>query len=199
MRKGILLIPFVLLIILGLCVFAYAQTATDKKTETKKVEGKKVDKKPIAVIETNMGVIELELWPDVAPKTVENFIGLIKKGSYNDCPFHRIIAGFMLQGGDYTNKNGTGGQSIWGKEFEDEVRPDVKFDKPGLLAMANRGPATNGSQFFITFKNTDWLNGKHTIFGQVVKGMDVVSAIEKVGSPDGKPTKEVKIVKATVK
>ena len=127
----------------------------------------------IVVLETNQGNIEIKLMPDVAKKTCENFIGLVKKGYYNGIIFHRVIKGFMIQGGDPTG-TGRGGDSIWGEPFEDEVSASAKFDKPGILAMANSGPNTNGSQFFITTAPTQWLNMRHTIFGEVVAGYDVV-------------------------
>lgn len=156
--------------------------------------------KPIVVFETTQGIIELELMPDIAPKTCENFIGLVKKGYYDGIIFHRIIKRFMIQGGDPTG-TGSGGTSLWGKEFEDEITPSVRFDKEGLLAMANRGKNTNGSQFFITTVPTSWLNGNHTIFGKVVKGYDeVVKKLEnvKTGRYD-KPVEEQKIIKAYMK
>ena len=129
------------------------------------------------VIETSAGNIEIELKPTVAPKAVENFTKLAEKGYYNGIIFHRVIKGFMIQGGDPTG-TGRGGESIWGTNFEDEFSPSVTFDKPGLLAMANRGPKTNGSQFFITCAPTPWLHGKHTIFGEIVKGLDILQKIE---------------------
>ena len=131
------------------------------------------DKAPVVVLETNVGKIELKLYPKVAPLAVENFLTHVKKGYYDGLIFHRIIKGFMIQGGDPTG-TGTGGRSIWNKDFEDEFADNVVFDKPFLLAMANRGPKTNGSQFFITLAPTPHLNGKHTIFGEVIKGQDVV-------------------------
>ncbi len=147
-------------------------------------------KNPIAEMKTNQGTITLELYPDIAPKAVENFIKLSQKGYYNGVIFHRVIKGFMIQGGDPTG-TGRGGKSIWGKEFENEYKPNVIFDKPGLLAMANRGPNTNGSQFFITVAPTPWLNGGYTIFGKVIKGFDVVKKIEntKTGAMD-RPLKD---------
>lgn len=157
-----------------------------------------VDQKTV-VFETNQGNIEIKLMPDIAPKTCENFIGLVEKGYYNGLIFHRVIRQFMIQGGDPTG-TGMGGESVWGKPFEDEVSSSVKFDRPGLLAMANAGPNTNGSQFFITTVPTPWLNMKHTIFGEVVSGYEVVEKIEKtkVGEND-KPLSAQKIVKAYVK
>ncbi|RUM67376.1 MAG: peptidylprolyl isomerase [Sulfurospirillum sp.] len=153
---------------------------------------------PIAKMKTNRGTITLELYPDIAPKAVENFIKLSQKGYYNGVTFHRVIKGFMIQGGDPTG-TGTGGESIWGKEFENEYKPNVVFDKPGLLAMANRGPNTNGSQFFITVAPAPWLNGGYTIFGKVIKGFDVVKKIEnsKTGFRD-KPVEKQVIESVTI-
>ena len=150
------------------------------------------------VLETNQGKITVKLFPETAPKTVENFLGLVKKGYYNGIIFHRVIKDFMIQGGDPTG-TGMGGESLWGKSFEDEVSASVKFDRKGILAMANAGPGTNGSQFFITTVPTPWLNMKHTIFGEVVEGYDVVEKIEncQVGASD-KPAAEQKIIKAYV-
>jgi len=154
--------------------------------------------KTVAVLETNMGTIEIELFPDITPKAVENFTGLANKGYYNGIIFHRVIKDFMIQGGDPTG-TGSGGESIWGKSFEDEFSPDLQFDEPGYLAMANAGPNTNGSQFFITVVPTAWLNGHHTIFGKVIKGMDVVYAISKVQTgPGDKPVKDVVMQKVTI-
>ncbi|MDD5465630.1 MAG: peptidylprolyl isomerase [Candidatus Omnitrophica bacterium] len=153
----------------------------------------------IVVLETNQGNIELKLMPDIAPKTCENFTKLAEKGYYNGLIFHRVIKGFMIQGGDPTG-TGMGGESIWGKPFEDEVTPVVKFDGPGILAMANAGPNTNGSQFFITCAKTPWLNMRHTIFGEVVSGLEIVQKIENtpVGAND-RPIAEQKIIRAYLK
>ena len=153
----------------------------------------------VAVIKTNMGTIEIELFADQTPKTVENFVGLADSGYYNGVIFHRVIANFMIQGGDPTG-TGRGGQSIWGKKFEDEIVPSLTFNKPGILAMANSGPNTNGSQFFITVAPTSWLDGNHTIFGQVIEGMDVVYAISKVqtSKPGDKPLEPVVMESVTI-
>ena len=153
---------------------------------------------PIVILETTQGNISLKLFPSVAPKAVENFIGLVEKGYYNGIIFHRVIKDFMIQGGDPTG-TGTGGESLWGKSFEDEFSPSATFDKPGILAMANAGPSTNGSQFFITTQPTPWLNRKHTIFGEVSAGYDVVQKIENV-AVDGndKPRADQIITKAYV-
>ncbi len=139
---------------------------------------------PKVVIETDRGEIEVRLFPKVAPRAVENFLRLSEEGYYDNTIFHRVIKGFMNQGGDPLG-TGTGGQSIWKKNFEDETDSKVVFDRAGLLAMANAGPGTNGSQFFITVESTPWLNGKHTIFGEVIKGYDVVKAINGEEYPTG--------------
>ncbi|OGW85544.1 MAG: peptidylprolyl isomerase [Omnitrophica bacterium RIFCSPLOWO2_01_FULL_45_10] len=153
----------------------------------------------IVILETNQGRTEIELLPEVAPKACENFIGLVEKGYYNGTTFHRVIKGFMIQGGDPT-ATGRGGESIWGKPFEDEFDSNVKFDNTGILAMANAGPNTNGSQFFITTAKTEWLNMRHTIFGKVVNGYDVVQKIETTATDaNNKPLGEQKIIKAYIK
>lgn len=155
---------------------------------------------PHVLLTTNQGVIELELRDDYAPLAVENFVTHVKNGYYDGITFHRIIRRFMIQGGD-PDGTGRGGDSIWGKPFKDEFAPNVTFDRPGILAMANRGPATNGSQFFITTVPTPWLNGRHTIFGYVVNGMDTVKKLENVPTAgrSGRPLAVQKILKATVK
>jgi peptidylprolyl isomerase len=153
----------------------------------------------IVVFETNQGLIEIKLMPEIAPKACENFTKLVEKGYYNGLIFHRVIKDFMIQGGDPTG-TGSGGESIWGKPFEDEVSPMAKFDSVGILAMANAGPNTNGSQFFITTAKTPWLNMRHTIFGEVISGYDVVQKIESVETVGSdRPKKEQKIIKAYLK
>ncbi len=126
-----------------------------------------------AVFHTAKGDFEVDLFADKAPVTVNNFVFLVREGFYDGTTFHRVLPDFMAQGGDPTG-TGRGGP---GYRFQDEVNTGLKFDKAGLLAMANAGPNTNGSQFFITYEPTSWLNGRHTIFGQVVKGMEVIRAL----------------------
>ncbi|WP_345977225.1 peptidylprolyl isomerase [Sulfurimonas sp. HSL3-7] len=163
---------------------------------------KTATKHPIAVLETTQGTIEIELRPDIAPLAVENFMTHIKNGYYNGLIFHRIIKDFMIQGGDPTG-TGRGGQSIWKKPFKDEFKPNVTFNKAGILAMANAGPGTNGSQFFVTTAPTPWLNGRHTIFGYVIKGMDSIDKLNNVpttGRSGGdRPLKKQVIIKAYMK
>ena len=159
---------------------------------------------PIAVLETTQGNIEIELRADLAPKTVENFTTHIKNGYYNGLIFHRIIKGFMIQGGDPTG-TGRGGESIWGGKFKDEFNSKAMFNRVGILAMANSGPNTNGSQFFITTAQTPWLNGKHTVFGYVLneKSYRVTQKLENVPTSGryggNKPLEEQKIIKAYIK
>jgi peptidyl-prolyl cis-trans isomerase A (cyclophilin A) len=189
--------------LLGYLVVAFAM-AGSAMAQSKRKPG------TYAIFETNQGTIVVELFPNDAPITVKNFVDLAegnkewkdprtgetKKTRYFDgLVFHRVIPEFMIQGGDPTG-TGTGGP---GYRFQDEFKPNLKFDKPGRLAMANAGPGTNGSQFFITEVNTDFLNNKHTIFGQVVEGMDVVRKIARVPR-DGndKPRTPVVMQKVTI-
>ncbi len=139
----------------------------------------------IATIETERGDIVLELFADKAPNTVNNFVFLARQGFYDNTTFHRVLKGFMAQGGDPTG-TGTGGP---GYRFDDEFHPDLKHDGPGILSMANSGPNTNGSQFFITYEATPWLDGKHTVFGRVIEGMDVLESL-RPRDPQMNPTFE---------
>lgn len=160
------------------------------------------DKNPHVILETTQGTIELELYPDVAPLAVENFTTHVKNGYYNGIAFHRIIRNFMIQGGDPT-ESGRGGESIWKKSFKDEFKGKT-FNKIGILAMANAGPHTNGSQFFITTAKTPWLNGYHTIFGQATpSSMSTLKKLNDVatsgrGAGD-RPLERQEIIKAYIK
>jgi peptidyl-prolyl cis-trans isomerase A (cyclophilin A) len=178
--------------------------------KTKKEVHVKKDKNMIATFETTMGTFKIKLFSDKAPKTVENFVGLakgtkewtdpktgqkVKRQFYDGLIFHRVIPGFMIQGGDPLGR-GTGGP---GYKFEDEFDKSLSHDKPGILSMANAGPNTNGSQFFITVAATPWLNGKHTIFGEVTEGMDVVTSISKANTaPGDRPLQDIVIKKLTI-
>ena len=196
------------LLILGLLITACNAKDAKEVNATKKVESLSTDlnittdkknSKDIVVIETNQGTIELKMFSDIAPLAVENFTTHANNGYYNGLIFHRVIKDFMIQGGDPTG-TGTGGTSIWNKEFVNEYGKNIVFDKPFMLAMANHGPNTNGSQFFITTKSTPWLNGGYTIFGEVVSGQDIVTKIEntKTARAD-RPVSEQKMIKVYVK
>ena len=156
-------------------------------------------KESFVVLQTNQGDIKLKFFPDVAPKACDNFTTLVKSGYYDGIIFHRVIKNFMIQGGDPTG-TGRGGHSKWGHPFKDEFKPNLVFDKPFYLAMANRGKNTNGSQFFITTVPTPWLNGGYTIFGRVVDGFKTVRKIEntKVGKGN-RPLVKQYIIKAYIK
>lgn len=194
MKKIFALSLFVLIILTGCQKSNNLNIETNN--QTKNIEINNLQKENMNIVmKTNKGDIELELYKDKAPVTVDNFLKLINDGFYKNIKFHRVMENFMIQTGDPNtrgvegkdfvydqNKNpnnlpiaGTGGP---GYKFKDEFDSSLKFDKPGVLAMANSGPNTNGSQIFITHVPTDWLNGKHTIFGQVTNGQDVVNSIK---------------------
>lgn len=157
-------------------------TAVNVESEVK--SGKKIEEviklkdreQLVATLNTSLGKIQFELYPDVAPKAVTNFIGLSLQGYYNKLTFHRVVRDFMIQAGDST-ATGSGGRSYFGSEFEDECTSELSHNSPGTVSMANRGPHTNTSQFFISTVATPWLDGKHTLFGKVINGMDVVYEI----------------------
>jgi peptidylprolyl isomerase domain and WD repeat-containing protein 1 len=150
-----------------------------------------------AILHTTYGDITIRLFPSAAPKAVENFTTHAKNGYYNNVLFHRVIRKFMIQTGDPLG-DGTGGESIWGTPFEDEFDESLKHDKPYTVSMANAGPRTNGSQFFITTEKAQWLDGKHTVFGRVTRGFDVVHKIENVRVHKERPEEDVRIVDISV-
>eukprot|EP00249_Psilotum_nudum_P011881 c23443_g1_i2 orf=184-678(+) len=153
---------------------------------------------PQVVLETSVGAITVELYNKHAPKTCRNFMELSRRSYYNQLKFHRIIKDFMIQGGDPTG-TGRGGESIYGAKFDDEITRDLKHTGAGILSMANAGPNTNGSQFFITLAPTPWLDGKHTIFGRVCKGMEVVKRLGNVQTDkNDRPVHDVKILRTVV-
>ena len=143
---------------------------------------------------TSKGDVRIRFMPDVAPMHVTSFLFLSRLGFYDGLPFHRVIPGFMAQGG-CPHGTGTGGP---GYQFGGECRADVTHDRPGLLSMANAGPGTDGSQFFLTFVATPWLDGKHTVFGEVIEGIETLKAIEPLGSDAGTPREPVTIEKVTI-
>ncbi|RHZ65105.1 hypothetical protein Glove_319g14 [Diversispora epigaea] len=152
-----------------------------------------------AIIRTTAGDIHIRLFPEYAPKAVENFVTHAKNTYYNNVIFHRVIKGFMIQTGDPLGY-GTGGESIWGAEFEDEFHKDLKHDRPYTVSMANAGPNTNGSQFFITVVPTPWLNNKHTIFGRAIAGMDVIHTIENAKTDKmDKPYEDIKVINIEIR
>lgn len=179
-----------------LATFVLFTTGCSAAGMNDKDKGAKKMANPIAVFETNHGTFEIELFEDKAPVTVKNFIDLAEKGFYDGLIFHRVIDGFMIQGGD-PNGMGTGGP---GYTIPDEFHKDLKHDSEGVLSMANAGPNTGGSQFFITLAATPWLDGHHSVFGKVVKGMDVVREIGKVDTDfQDKPLAKVVMEKVTIR
>ena len=174
------------------------KSKSDWKSHLSKPDKVEFDAKKtyVWVLDTTKGAIEVKLRPDVAPMHATSTIYLTRLGFYDGVVFHRVIKGFMAQGGDPTG-TGMGGP---GYNYAGEFSPNAKHDKPGTLSMANAGPNTDGSQFFLTFAATPWLDGKHTVFGEVTKGMDVVKAIEAVGADgDGPPKEKLQIKKATIR
>jgi len=148
----------------------------------------------MATLNTSYGEVRIKLFPDECPRTVENFVTHARNGYYDGVVFHRVIKGFMVQTGDPLG-DGTGGTSIWGHEFEDEFHRALRHDRPFTVSMANAGPNTNGSQFFVTTAPTTWLDNKHTVFGRVVHGTDVIQGIEKVKTDkNDKPIMDIKII-----
>lgn len=179
-----------------LATFVLFTTGCSAAGMNDKDKGAKKMTNPIAVFETNHGTFEIELFEDKAPITVKNFTDLAEKGFYDGLIFHRVIDGFMIQGGD-PNGMGTGGP---GYTIPDEFHKDLKHDSEGVLSMANAGPNTGGSQFFITLAATPWLDGHHSVFGKVVKGMDVVREIGKVDTDfQDKPLAKVVMEKVTIR
>lgn len=186
MKKIFCLAASLLLLILSTACAAGGQNnGGEKKMENR-----------IARFETSKGTFDIELFEDKAPKTTGNFIQLVEKGFYNGLIFHRVIDGFMIQGG-CPKGDGTGGP---GYTIPDEFHPDLRHSGEGILSMANAGPNTGGSQFFITLAKTEWLDGHHAVFGKVIKGMDVVKAIGKVETDPfrDRPYEDVKINKITI-
>ena len=179
-----------------LATFVLFTTGCSAAGMNDKDKGAKKMANPVAVFETNHGTFEIELFEDKVPITAKNFIDLAEKGFYDGLIFHRVIDGFMIQGGD-PNGMGTGGP---GYTIPDEFHKDLKHDSEGVLSMANAGPNTGGSQFFITLAATPWLDGHHSVFGKVVKGMDVVREIGKVDTDfQDKPLAKVVMEKVTIR
>jgi len=187
-----------LIIAIGLLALLFLVACTQGKVSTPPndvTEGKTMGNRH-AIIETSMGTIDVELFEDKAPETTANFVKLATEGFYDETIFHRVIPGFMIQGGDPTG-TGTGGP---GYKIQDEFHPDLRHDKPGILSMANAGPNTGGSQFFITHTPTPHLDDRHGVFGVVVEGLDVVNRIGKVDkNAQDKPDVDVTITKVTIK
>jgi cyclophilin family peptidyl-prolyl cis-trans isomerase len=186
--------------IISYLIFSCSSEVANKDDQNNKLpKEEKVDMEmTVAKIQTNMGLIEIELFEDKVPKTVGNFVGLAEKNYYDGIIFHRVISGFMIQGGDPTG-TGMGGKSFYGNSFEDEFHPDLRHTEAGVLSMANSGPNTNGSQFFITLAPTPWLDGKHSVFGKVITGMDVVENIGSVKTAEqDRPINEVVMESVTI-
>jgi peptidyl-prolyl cis-trans isomerase A (cyclophilin A) len=198
MRKKLLLCAILVMSLNLLFMMGCAGSPQEKSKPADNVKETKqtMDKKnSIAVFDTSMGTFKIELFEDKAPKTTKNFIDLVNKDFYNGVIFHRVIDGFMIQGGDPTG-TGMGGP---GYNIPDEFSPDLKHSGAGILSMANAGPNTGGSQFFITLAATPWLDNHHSVFGKVVEGLDVVKAIGKVKTgPQDRPAEPVVMKKVTI-
>ncbi|KAH8154810.1 uncharacterized protein LAJ45_01341 [Morchella importuna] len=150
-------------------------------------------------LHTDLGPLKIEVFCEAVPKTAENFLALCASGYFNDCPFHRSIKTFMVQTGDGELGNGKGGKSIWGEKFEDEIRPALRHNARGVVSMANSGPGTNQSQFFITYGSHPHLDGLNTVFGKVIDGLDTLDKLEALEvDKKGRPKKVTKIQKITI-
>jgi len=183
---------FAFVLVIAGCQTTGPQTGLIEETKIVQDQGAQTVK---IQIQTTLGDIEVELYPDKAPKTVENFVKLARDGFYNGIIFHRVIPGFMIQTGDPTG-TGTGGP---GYQFADEFSPQLRHDKLGILSMANSGPNTNGSQFFITLAPTPHLNDKHSVFGQVVKGLDVIEKIAQAPrNHRDKPLETIRMIQVNI-
>jgi|ETN02SMinimDraft_2_1059926.scaffolds.fasta_scaffold15632_4 peptidyl-prolyl cis-trans isomerase A (cyclophilin A) len=189
---------FAVVVIAASAYFIFNQNGNSEEETLNRVNGNSEEEtlNRVAVIETNLGTMEIELFNDKAPRTVSNFVDLIEKGFYDGVIFHRIISGFMIQGGDPTG-TGRGGP---GYTIDDEFHPDLKHDSKGILSMANAGPNTGGSQFFITLAPTPHLDNRHAVFGKLIKGEEILDKIGAVETgPNDKPINEVKMIKVTIK
>ena len=188
---------FAVVVIAASAYFIFNQNGNSEEETLNRVNGNSEEEtlNRVAVIETNLGTMEIELFNDKAPRTVSNFVDLIEKGFYDGVIFHRIISGFMIQGGDPTG-TGRGGP---GYTIDDEFHPDLKHDSKGILSMANAGPNTGGSQFFITLAPTPHLDNRHAVFGKLIKGEEILDKIGAVETgPNDKPINEVKMIKVTI-
>lgn len=185
---------FSVIISISFLILTLMAQAADTKQEASSSTTPNASKELKVKITTTLGVIEAKLFPDQAPKTVSNFVTLAQKGFYNGLKFHRVIPKFMIQTGD-PKGNGTGGP---GYTFPDEIAPSFKHDKPGILSMANAGPNTNGSQFFVTVAPTPHLDGKHAIFGEVTSGLDVAIKISEIAAENDVPKTDVKMDKVEI-